>query len=1064
MTELHVPDLDDLRFQDLVDAAKRYLPQRVPAWTDHNVSDPGITLIEACATRVDQLGYRTDQVPGPVRAALLRLAGVVPSPPACAHLDLTFTLADPQSTDRTIPADTVVTTRPGATGPVVTFRTLTELTIAPGAASGTVTALNIVTVHEDLGAATGEPALRLAPSRVPLVLDDPDGAPAARLDLTVVSPDQTSQTWRQVSTFAEVGGSDPCYLWDATAREVVFGPLTPTAQAPTPHGAVPVAGSRVVADYRTTQGALGNIPAGTGLTWARADTIAVSAATPAVGGADAETVNDAAARTVADLVALRRAVTAEDYAQILTRRVPALARVLTIPFPGSAADPADNGHLQVTVVPRPAGDPGRQLADSDLHLSPGTAQAVHDRVEAVRLLCARVKVTEPDWTRFSVTATVRSWSSGDSPAALNGRQAAAQALFRYFHPTVGGPDGRGWPFGRPIHAGDAYAVLAALPETIAVVELTVSDQAGYTTTRIAPLPHGLPALQAANISFVTSDQDKYDRVPQGMWGLFDAPDGGGRLIALFAGDASGLDSGVGASAMSLVNATSSTMKVFTQPTKNQASTTIYPGATANLSFATNQKLTSATVYTTIPDGTFCLYEHAGQTGRQWIFWSADTPIDLAAPGLGAAKSVSSVANLTGRTLDLRRDAADTGPGQLFQPGRRGDVVADLDNTLRYVTLLSGPRPGQYGLYADAAFGGKQWVFDASVEDLGGFLNPGDSVQSVQNRTTRALALFALPGFSSGSGGIQPVAPGTSAVVRAQLAGGVDVVGAVQCRPTGSVFAWGTATSPLSDLPSGLTDVFAVAVGAGHALAVKANGSVAAWGTNDNDQAAAPDGLLAVAIAAGAKHSLALTPEGTVVGWGFNDDGQITVPASLIATAIAAGVKHSLALKLDGTVAAWGAGTAAGGVNAPPANLSGVTAIAAGDLHSLALKADGSVVAWGANDSGQSTVPSGLQAVAVAAGAAHSVALKADGTVVLWGANDSGQSTVPSALTGPSAPAVVAVAAGSARSMALTADGTVLVWGGGTGAGEPFAVPPVTNARSVAIAVGPAQALSVSVTN
>ena len=46
---LPAPNLDDRRFQDLVDDAKRLVQQRCPEWTDHNVSDPGVTLIETFA-------------------------------------------------------------------------------------------------------------------------------------------------------------------------------------------------------------------------------------------------------------------------------------------------------------------------------------------------------------------------------------------------------------------------------------------------------------------------------------------------------------------------------------------------------------------------------------------------------------------------------------------------------------------------------------------------------------------------------------------------------------------------------------------------------------------------------------------------------------------------------------------------------------------------------------------------------------------------------------------------------------------------------------------------------
>jgi pimeloyl-ACP methyl ester carboxylesterase len=60
---LPAPHLDDRRFQDLVDDAKRLVQQRCPEWTDHNVSDPGVTLIEAFAQMVDQLIYRLNRVP-----------------------------------------------------------------------------------------------------------------------------------------------------------------------------------------------------------------------------------------------------------------------------------------------------------------------------------------------------------------------------------------------------------------------------------------------------------------------------------------------------------------------------------------------------------------------------------------------------------------------------------------------------------------------------------------------------------------------------------------------------------------------------------------------------------------------------------------------------------------------------------------------------------------------------------------------------------------------------------------------------------------------------------------
>src|ERR1019366_5489000 len=93
---LPAPNLDDRRFQDFVDDAKRLIQRRIPAWTDHNVHDPGRTLIEAVATIADQLGYRLNQVPERHYRKFLDLLGITLRPPAAARADLTFRLSAPR--------------------------------------------------------------------------------------------------------------------------------------------------------------------------------------------------------------------------------------------------------------------------------------------------------------------------------------------------------------------------------------------------------------------------------------------------------------------------------------------------------------------------------------------------------------------------------------------------------------------------------------------------------------------------------------------------------------------------------------------------------------------------------------------------------------------------------------------------------------------------------------------------------------------------------------------------------------------------------------------------------
>ena len=84
--------------------------QRCPEWTDHNVSDPGVTLIELFATMVDQLVYRLNQVPERNYVKFLDLLGVHLLPPTDAKCQETFWLAAPVPDTVVIPVGTEVAT------------------------------------------------------------------------------------------------------------------------------------------------------------------------------------------------------------------------------------------------------------------------------------------------------------------------------------------------------------------------------------------------------------------------------------------------------------------------------------------------------------------------------------------------------------------------------------------------------------------------------------------------------------------------------------------------------------------------------------------------------------------------------------------------------------------------------------------------------------------------------------------------------------------------------------------------------------------------------------------
>ena len=130
------PQLDDRAFQDLVDEAKRYVQMSCPEWTDNNVADPGVTLIETFALLVDQLIYRTNRVPELHYVKFLELIGAQMFPPSAAIATLRFWLSVPQPNPVLVPAGTQVSTaRQGQDRPTI-FSTRRDLSLVSVSSNG----------------------------------------------------------------------------------------------------------------------------------------------------------------------------------------------------------------------------------------------------------------------------------------------------------------------------------------------------------------------------------------------------------------------------------------------------------------------------------------------------------------------------------------------------------------------------------------------------------------------------------------------------------------------------------------------------------------------------------------------------------------------------------------------------------------------------------------------------------------------------------------------------------------------------------------------------------------
>jgi predicted phage baseplate assembly protein len=89
------PILDHRSYQQLRDELVRRIPIYTPEWTDHNPSDPGITLIELFAFLGENLLFRFNQIPDATKLAFLRMLQIPLRPAAAARAMVTLVSSDP---------------------------------------------------------------------------------------------------------------------------------------------------------------------------------------------------------------------------------------------------------------------------------------------------------------------------------------------------------------------------------------------------------------------------------------------------------------------------------------------------------------------------------------------------------------------------------------------------------------------------------------------------------------------------------------------------------------------------------------------------------------------------------------------------------------------------------------------------------------------------------------------------------------------------------------------------------------------------------------------------------
>jgi predicted phage baseplate assembly protein len=354
---------------------------------------------------------------------------------------------------------------------------------------GTVPASHAIAVEgEELGRSDGEPGQVLHVENDPLLTRE-EG------ETIEVEEEGGWESWEEVEDFASSGPQDRHFTCDSVSGEVRFGPAIRQPSGETwQYGAIPPKGSSIrFSRYRYGGGAKGNVGRGT-IAVMKSSIPYVSTVTnryASVGGADPETLDSAKLRGPRHLRIRNRAVTSEDFEILAKEAATAVARAKCIqPEPGNGLQP---GMVQVLIVPQVTTTEERILPEQ-LEIPKPLKEEVARYLDERRLLTTSLVVEAPRYTWVSAQVHVQVEPRLD--VVLVGEEIERQ-LYRFVNPLHGGPDRKGWPFGRDLFVADIYSLVDGVEGVDFVADARIfvvdveTDQLGEAVSRIRVPSDGL---------------------------------------------------------------------------------------------------------------------------------------------------------------------------------------------------------------------------------------------------------------------------------------------------------------------------------------------------------------------------------------------------------------------------------------------------------------------------------------------------------------------------------------------------------------------------------------------
>ena len=322
--------------------------------------------------------------------------------------------------------------------------------IAASTVGGTARVIHArVVCGETVGISDGAPGQRFALRHRPVL-------PWQGSLLTVIAGEESSE-WTPVDHFGDEDAASRRFHIDPVAGEMVFGPAVREGDGTVrQYGAIPrKSASLRMSAYRTGGGRKGNVGRGQirVLKTSVPYVARVENRRAAVGGAEAETVDEVKARGPMLLRTRGKAVTAQDFEQLTRDVAPEIARAHCL----TAADEREAGVVRVLIVPHVSSDAMEMVRREDLDPLPETTQRIKSHLNQRRLIGTRLIVEPPAYRGVTVVVTLSALPGFPSEQI---RREVQLRLNRLLHPLTGGPDGTGWPIARAVQVHEVTAALA----------------------------------------------------------------------------------------------------------------------------------------------------------------------------------------------------------------------------------------------------------------------------------------------------------------------------------------------------------------------------------------------------------------------------------------------------------------------------------------------------------------------------------------------------------------------------------------------------------------------------